>query len=93
MLSSTAFYYIFQDLLLTCTVFLPLIAVDIFVERRNKRLQAYFWLELVIIFILVQQDLKIPLLSDLRVDFSILVRSWLYYIFLAYSGRFFDKPF
>ena len=76
------------------TVFLPLIAVDIFVERRNKRLQAYFWLELVIIFILVQQDLKIPLLSDLKGGFfNIGQGSWLYYIFLAYSGRFFDKPF
>ena len=54
--------------------FLPLIALDIFVERRNKRLQAYFWLELMIIFVLVQQDLKIPLLSDLKVVSSILAK-------------------
>ena len=48
------------------SVFLPLIALDIFIERRSKRLQTYFWLELVIIFVLVQQELKIPLLSDLK---------------------------
>lgn len=51
------------------SIFIPLIALDIFVERRNKRLQAYFWLELIIIFLLVQQDLKIPLLSDLKGGF------------------------
>ena len=51
------------------SIFIPLITLDLFIERRNKRLQAYFWLELVIIFMLVQQDLKIPLISDLKGGF------------------------